>query len=107
MTPGRRSDGRVDAAILRHSSAQRRQESAQRRQWSCACFAHSSPHAWQMSAQAVHSSRAFSLPRAIAAAARAQISAQSMSSAMQRAIILTSFSCRQALAQWLHAAAQS
>jgi len=50
---------------------------------------------------------AFSLPRAMAAAASAQICAQSTSSAMQRAIIFTSSSCRQAAAQWLHSVAQS
>jgi hypothetical protein len=94
-------------AMLRHSSAQRRQASAQRWQWSCWCLAHSSPQAWHTSAQAAQIARAFSLPRAMAAAATAHSSAQSMSRAMQRAIIFTSSSCRQAAAQWLHAVAQS
>jgi hypothetical protein len=49
----------------------------------------------------------FSLARAMAAAASAQICAQSISIAMQRAIILTSGSCRQDAAQWLHAIAQA
>jgi hypothetical protein len=41
------------------------------------------------------------------AVASRQISAQSMSSAMQRAIFWTSFSRRQEEAQWLHATAQA
>jgi hypothetical protein len=50
---------------------------------------------------------AWALSRAIAAAASWQMAAQSMSSAMQPAIIFTSSSCRQAAAQWLQAIAQS
>jgi hypothetical protein len=49
---------------------------------------------------------ACSLSRAIAAAANAHIAAQSMSSAMHRAIILMSSSCKQDAAQWLQATAQ-
>jgi hypothetical protein len=49
---------------------------------------------------------ACSLSRDIAAAANAHIAAQSMSSAMHRAIILTSCSCKQDAAQWLQATAQ-
>jgi hypothetical protein len=60
-----------------------------------------------MSAQTRQIALAKSLPRAIAAAASWQMAAQSMSSAMQRAIIFTSGSFRQALAQWLHAMAQA
>ena len=37
----------------------------------------------------------------------AQISAQSMSRAMQRAIIFTSGSCKQAIAQWLQLVTQA
>jgi hypothetical protein len=68
---------------------------------------HSSPHAWQICAHAAHIAFADSLARAIAAAATAQMSAQSMSSAMHRAIILTSCSWRQDEAQWLQASAHS
>lgn len=50
---------------------------------------------------------ACSLPRAIAAAAKAHIAAQSMSSAMQRAIAFTSVSVRQAVEQWLQLIAQA
>lgn len=49
---------------------------------------------------------ALSLLRAMAAAANWHSAAQSMSSAMQRAIIFTLSSCRQALAQWLQVMAQ-
>jgi len=50
---------------------------------------------------------ACSLSRAIAAAAKAHIAAQSMSSAMQRAIIFTSVSSKQDAAQWLQLVAQA
>jgi hypothetical protein len=50
---------------------------------------------------------AWALSRAIAAAASWQMAAQSMSNAMQAAIIFTSSSCRQAAAQWLQASAHS
>lgn len=59
-----------------------------------------------MSAQSVQIALAWALPRAMAAAASAQIWAQSMSSAMHLAITLTSVSCRQEVAQWLQATAQ-
>jgi len=48
-----------------------------------------------------------SLPRDIVAAARAQIWAQSMSSATQCDIIFTSGSRRHGAAQWLQATAQA
>jgi len=76
----------------RHSSAHLRHASAQRWQCSILCFEHSSAHRWHTSAQAAQMTFELSLARLIAAAASAQISAQSMSSAMQRAIILTSCS---------------
>jgi hypothetical protein len=69
------------------------------------CFAHSSPHVSQMFAHSAQMSRAHSLLRAIAPEANPQISAQSMSRAMQRAIDFTSGSCRHAVAQWWHAVA--
>ena len=50
---------------------------------------------------------ACSLSRAIAAAAKAHIAAQSMSSAMQRAITLTSVSFKQDTAQWLQLVTQA
>jgi hypothetical protein len=62
-------------------------------------LAHSPPHRWQTSAQAAQLTLELSLARVIAAAASEKISAQSMSRAMQRAIILTFSSCRQAVAQ--------
>jgi hypothetical protein len=52
-----------------------------------------------MSEQSVQIAGAFSLPRAMAAEASWQMAAQSMSSAMQRAIIFTSCSCRHAVEQ--------
>jgi hypothetical protein len=87
------------AAILEHSSAQRRQALAQSWQCFASCVAHSSPHALQISAHSRQMAPACSLPRAIAAAANWQMATQSMSSAMQRAIIFTSSSARQDAAQ--------
>ena len=60
-----------------------------------------------MSAHKAQIAFAFSLPRAIAPAARRQITAQSMSSATHRAIIFTSSSCKQAVAQWSQASAHA
>lgn len=54
-----------------------------------------------MSAHTLQTAWACSLALAMAADASLQISAQSMSSAMQRAIIFTSGSCKQAVEQWL------
>jgi len=93
--------------MFRHSWAHAWQARAQAWQWSMACLAHSSPQVWQTSAHALQIVLAFSLPRAIAGAATAQIWAQSMSSAIHRAIIFTSGSCRHEAAQWLHAMAQA
>jgi hypothetical protein len=59
-----------------------------------------------MSAQSLQIAVAYSLSLAMAAAANWQIAAQSMSRAMQRAIVLTSLSFRHEAAQWLHATAQ-
>ncbi len=58
-----------------------------------------------MSAHTLQMAWACSLPLAMAPDANLQISAQSMSSAMHRAIIFTSDSCRQAVEQWLQAIA--
>jgi hypothetical protein len=102
------SDGRpIYDDMLRHSSAQRRQAAAQAWQWSIECLPHSCAHRSQVSAHSLHIATASSLPRAIAPAAKVQIAAQSMSLAMQRAIAVTSGSCKQAAAQWLHAVAQA
>jgi hypothetical protein len=60
-----------------------------------------------MSAQSAQIAWACALSRAMAAVAIAQISAQSISSAMHLVIILTSVSCKQDAAQWLHATAQA
>ena len=60
-----------------------------------------------MSAQSAQIALAWALPRAMAAAANAQIWAQSISSSMHLAIILTSVSCKQEIAQWLQATAQA
>lgn len=58
-----------------------------------------------MSAHTLQMACACSLPRAMVADASLQSSAQSMSSAMQRAITFTSGSCKQAVEQWLQAIA--
>lgn len=90
-----------------HSSAHRRQAFAH--SWQCAiwCLAHSSPQASQIVAHTPQMAALHSLCRAIAAAASWQIAAQSMSSAMHRAIIFTLSSFRHAAAQLLHTTAQS
>lgn len=96
------------AAMLRHSCAQRRQATAHCRQCSmCWCRSHSCAHNSQICAQKAQKTLALSLARLMADAATSQAWAQSMSSAMQRAIILTSCSCRQDAAQWLQLSAQS
>tara|TARA_R110001599_G_scaffold159052_2_gene346315 strand:- start:125585 stop:125767 length:183 start_codon:yes stop_codon:yes gene_type:complete len=59
-----------------------------------------------MSAQTLQTAVANSLPRPINPAAVRQISAQSMSEAIQRAIIFTSGSCKHEAAQWSQAVAQ-
>lgn len=82
----------AQAAIFSHCSAQAMQASAHRWQWSALCFLHSSPQARQTWAQTRHNSAAYSLPRAMNAAAVRQICAQSMSCWIQPAIILTSSS---------------
>lgn len=94
-------------AMLRQASAQVLQALAQSWQWSILCLPHSWLHAVQMSAQRAQIAFACWLFLAIAAAASAQMPAQSMSSAMQAAIFFTSGSCRQAAAQWLQATAQA
>jgi hypothetical protein len=90
-----------------HSSAHRRQAFAH--SWQCAilCVAHSSPQASQMVAQTRQIAALYSLSLDIAAAASWQMAAQSMSSAMHRAIIFTSSSLKHDAAQLLHATAQS
>ena len=60
-----------------------------------------------MSAHSAQMALACSLPRAIAPAAKLQAAAQSMSIAMQRAIILTSSSTKHDTAQWLQATTQA
>jgi cobalamin biosynthesis Mg chelatase CobN len=94
------------AVISWQASAQRLQARAQAWQWSMSCLAHSSPQAPHASAHSAHRASACSLPRAIKAAAVLHRAAQSMSSAMQRAMALTSGSRRQEAAQVLQAAAQ-
>jgi hypothetical protein len=68
---------------------------------------HSVAQASQASAQVSQIEPARSLPRAMQAAARRQISAQSMSSFMQRAMLCTSFSAKHDVAQWSQAVAQA
>jgi hypothetical protein len=94
-------------AILRQASAQAWHAVAHCWQWPISCFAHSSPQDLQILAHSAQIALACSLPRAIAAAANAQMAAQSMSSAMQRAIFFTSGSCKQAIEQELHAIAHA
>lgn len=93
------------SAICRHSAAHVRQASAQRLQWSWACFAHSTAQLSQISAHRRQVVAMCSLPRAMTVAANRQVSAHSTSSAMQRAIALTSTSCRHADRHWLQAMA--
>lgn len=78
--------------MLVHSCAQRWQAFAHSWQWRIGCFAHSSPHAWQTSAQSLHSCLAKSLSLDMKDAASRQMAAQSMSKAMQRVNLLTSSS---------------
>jgi hypothetical protein len=85
--------------IALQAAAHSLQALAQALQCSSLCFAHSSPHASHISAQSAHISLASSLPRAIAAAAKWQAAAQSKSSAMHLAIILTLSSFKQDDAQ--------
>jgi hypothetical protein len=94
-------------AILRHASTHFRQASAH--SWQCVigCFAHSSAHDWPMSAHKAQMAWLCSLPRDMAEAASAQTWAQSMSSAMQRTIILTSVSWRHEAIQRLQATAHA
>ena len=93
--------------MLRHSSAQRRQAAAQAWQCAISCLPHSRAHRSQASAHSLQIAVASSLSRAIAPAARVQIAAQSTSLAMQRAMAVTSGSCKQADAQWLQAVAHA
>jgi hypothetical protein len=60
-----------------------------------------------MSAQSAQIALAWTVSRAIAATASAQICEQSISKAMHLTIILTSVSCKQEIAQWLQAMAQA
>lgn len=71
------------------------------------CLPHSAAQASHTEAQTPHIAAACSEPRAISPTAVRHAAAQSMSSAMQRAIACTSGSRRQALAQWSHASAQA
>ncbi|MGZ8294155.1 MAG: hypothetical protein ACXWVG_14005 [Telluria sp.] len=68
---------------------------------------HSSAQLSQTSAHIWHTAVANSLSRAMYDEAMRQICAQSMSSAMQRAIILTSFSRKHEAKQKSHASAQA
>jgi hypothetical protein len=71
------------------------------------CFSHSAAHSSQTSAQSEQICGASSLPRPIQAAATRQICAQSVSTAMQRAIAFGSSSFRHIEAQCSHASAQA
>jgi hypothetical protein len=93
--------------MARQASAQALHALAQAWQWSNLCLPHSSVHFWQISAHSLQTAGAQSLLRAMVAAARAQICAQSISSAMHWAIILMSASFRQEAAQKLQAIAQA
>ena len=93
--------------ISRHASAHLRQASAHSWQRAILCFAHSAPHASHTSAQSWQTRSANSDPRAISRAAKEQMSAQLRSSSMHRVIILTSSSCRHAVAQCSHASIHS
>jgi hypothetical protein len=101
------NDYQATATMRRHSSAQRLHAAAHSWQWLIWCLEHWSPQAWQMSAQRWQIALAFSLSRAIKLAARRHIWAQSISVAMQRAIIFTSCSCKQDAAQKSQASAQA
>jgi hypothetical protein len=70
-------------------------------------LAHSSPHAWQISAHNAQSFAENFEPRDINWAAKLQTSAQSRSSSMQRAIDLMSGSFKQAAAQCSQAVTHS
>ena len=72
----------AQAAIAAHCSAQRVQASAQRAISAPSIFAHSAAHARHTSAQAPQVKRCASVPRSIAAALVAQMSAQVAISAM-------------------------
>src|SRR5438067_2056099 len=93
--------------MFRHSSAHLRHPSAHCLQCCASYFSHSCAHASQTSAQSAQSRAAKSLPRDINRTARAQISAQSRSSSMHRAIFFTSCSCRHSDAQCSHAIVQA
>lgn len=93
--------------MRRHSFAQRLQACAHSWQWGCWCLAHSSPQASQICAHVPQTDFANVLPRAMKPAAIRQTAAQSISKAMQFAIIFTSSSCRQAVAQWSQASAHA
>ena len=93
------------AAILRHSSAHRRQAVAQLWQWVSWNLPHSVAHESQIVAHRSHRAFAWALPRAMYCTASVQISAQSRSSWMQWVLEPTSGSCRQAVAQCSHSTA--
>lgn len=77
--------------------------------WQCcaSCFAHSLAQASQSSAHIAQTLLEFALLRDMTEAAKEQACAQSISSAMQRAIILTSDSCKHEAAQSLQATKQA
>ena len=85
--------------MSRQACAHRRQACAQASQWSIGWREHSSAQASQSSAQKAQAALSLGLPRAISEAARRQAWAQSMSSAMQRAMDFGSGSLRQDTAQ--------
>jgi len=94
--------------MLRQSSAQARQASAHFRQCSMwSCFPHSRAHSSHISAQRRQILSENSLPLDMASTANRQISAHSWFSLMHSVSTATSFSLKQALAQWLHITAQS
>jgi hypothetical protein len=85
--------------LSRQACAQSRQALAQVWQCSIWCLPHSAPHASQILAQSVHSSREKALFEAKNCATSRQIDAQSRSRRMQSAIIFTFGSLRHAVAQ--------
>lgn len=93
--------------MLRHWSAQAKQDFAHAWQWSWSCFSHSVPHASQISAQSAQISFMNGLSVCMALTASVQISAHSLSSRMQPLRSWCALSSRHFVKQWLQASIQS
>jgi hypothetical protein len=101
----------LQADILRHASAQRRQASAQLLQCAISCAPHSFAHQSQMSAHSLQSCLANGLWRAIASQQSRQIAAHSTQHEGQAFVLAMPDMCAKqwphSVAQLLHAAMQS